>query len=210
MLRWGEFWLCSNLSLSGNASRAGRPNLRDVWTRLCSRLRLRPQLFRRGNGTGKTNRSRSQGLAGQALQRGLDQRPRRRVRVSPQAVRRSVRHQAGARGGHHPAVGLHQVIPVTADAGRSCRQASAPVLQASAGEVPPVGNVGALGVGDQPAQSSQGAGMRPQVRSRGHWNRHRPWRLSDPRKILLQHLRALGAIVTVYIATASVRCKQRS
>ena len=137
-------------------------------------------------------------------------RPRVRVRVSAQAVRRGVRHQAGARGGHHPAVDLHQVIPVTADVGRSCRQASAPVLQASAGEVPTVGNVSALGVGDQPAQSSQGAGKRPQVRSRGHWNRHRPWRLSDPRQILVQHFRALGAIVTVYIATVSVRCKQRS
>ena len=31
-------------------------------------------------------------------------RPRVRVRVSAQAVRRGVRHQARARGGHHPAV----------------------------------------------------------------------------------------------------------
>ena len=90
------------------------------------------------------------------------------------------------------------------------RRASALVLRASAGEAPPVGSVGALGVGDQPAQSSQGAGMRPQVQSRGHWNRHRAWRLSDPRQILVQHLREFGAIITVDIATAPVRCKQRS
>ena len=41
MLRWAEFWLCWKTSLSGNASRAGGPNLRGVWTRLCSRLRFR-------------------------------------------------------------------------------------------------------------------------------------------------------------------------
>ena len=55
------------------------------------------------------------------------------------------------------------MIPVTADVGRSCRQASAPVLQASAGEVLLVGNVGAPDavIGNQPTQCGKGAGMRP-------------------------------------------------
>ena len=55
-----------------------------------------PAVFPVRYGTGKTNRRRSQGLAGQTLQRDLDHRPRRRVRASAQAVRRGVHHQARA------------------------------------------------------------------------------------------------------------------
>ena len=56
-------------------------------------------------------------------------------------------------GGHR----LHQGLQVTADVGRACQQAGAPVLETPAGEVLPAGDVGPPSVGE-PA-----AGLRPGV-----------------------------------------------
>ena len=94
---------------------------------------------------------------GQPFQGGLHQRPRGRVLVSAQAVGRGDRRQAHARGGHRLALRLHQGLQVTADVGRACQQAGAPVLETPAGEVLPAGGVGPPSVGE-PA-----AGLRPGV-----------------------------------------------
>ena len=45
------------------------------------------------------------------------------------------------------AVVFHQMLQVTTDVGRHCRQARAPVIESPAGEIPPAGDVGAPGVG---------------------------------------------------------------
>ena len=98
-------------------------------------------------------------LPGQTLERCFHQGIRRRVWVFAQAVCRCDRRQPEAGGGQRPALLFHQVLQVTADVGRSCRQARTPVLEAPAGEVVPAGYIGLSGVGRPSARLGPGTSV---------------------------------------------------